>query len=96
MACIWWPQDTLFPARGEEKCPRECNNMCQKSALRLTFYNKINGERVSFCNFSSQQNALQIFGFSKTKTMKKYVGEWVAKKHARQHEKCPTHLPTNN
>ena len=35
MECMWWPQDTLVHARGEEKCPRECNNMCQKSALRF-------------------------------------------------------------
>ena len=75
MACIWWPQDTLFPARGEEKCPRECNNMCQKSALGLTFYNKINGERVSFATFHPNKTLFKKSIFSKTQTMKKYVGE---------------------
>ena len=67
MACIWWPQDTLFPARGEEKCPRECNNMCQKSALRLTFYNKVNGERVSFATFHSNKTLFKKLFFQKPK-----------------------------
>ena len=71
---IWWPQEAFFPARGEEKCPGECNNMCRKAMLYIPLYDEIHGERMSFATLHPNKTLFQKH-FSNTQTMKKYVGE---------------------
>ena len=67
MACIWWPQDALFRARGEEKCPGECNNMCRKAMLYTPLYDEIHGERVSFATFHPNKTLFKKSIFQKPK-----------------------------
>ena len=52
MAWIWWPQDPLFHARGGEKCPGGVEQHVQKGHVVYAFLTKINGERVSFLDFT--------------------------------------------
>ena len=75
MAWIWWPQDTLFHARGGEKCPGGVQQHMQKGHVIYAFWITVNGERGSFLEIIANKTLFKKDIFSKIQTMKKYVGE---------------------
>ena len=85
-----------FSCQGRGKVPGGVQQHVPKGYVIYTALWRNPRWAREFCNFSSQQNALQKNIFQKPKRWRsKWVSRW-PKNQARQHEKCPTHLPTNN